>query len=130
MVESDHRTENVSKLLTNTLSFPSNGKDEKLRVISINQGLYEANIGETKCLCEYFNEICNKDGYIGIKQVTCSDMRHHCQHPEVAASFGKVYDDSMKKYERIELYAWLYWITRSKLFVFLRMMRTLETFLF
>ena len=75
--------------LSSMMRFLQNGRDKKLRILSINQGINIVWNGRNnvKRLCEYVDKIYEDQGFDGLKEVTYKDMRDNSVDTEFAALF-------------------------------------------
>ena len=92
----DYGTKNKSQLISDILDFIWSGKDRKLRIIAINQGMNKTQ-GINQKLSGYINEISASKGYHGLKRIGYKDIRAHCEDPMVAGLYGSVAKEVMKE---------------------------------
>ena len=90
----NYRTENIQKLISIMLDFISNGKDKRLRVISITKALKKADFDlvSTDILCDYVDKVMDNDGFEGVKQISYKEIRQKSYNRRNAALFPYVWE--------------------------------------
>lgn len=98
---SGYRKETVTENINAILDFIWSGKDKKLRIISVNQGLHNY-MGRVETLSKYIKEVQSSKGYEGLKQITYSDLRNKCYCPKLANLFPDVYEEISEVWKEVK----------------------------
>ena len=93
-----HREQSVQLILSSILNFIQNGKDKKLRILAINQGLNEVaqvNNGSLNLskICDFSNKILKDEGFDGLRNVTYKDISDNTNAKLFSAFWKNILDE-------------------------------------